>query len=153
MFAKRILGFAGLPFLSLITPFLFLPILARVAGADAWLAIAVGQSSGGFFALIVALGFNTVGPPLIALAEPSIRPRLLVTSLHARALVWLPSAVIAAVIAAVVSPDDYRIDAAVMAIAMTLTGLSSAWFMIGLGRASMIAIYEISRQLLLRWSC
>jgi len=144
MFAKRILGFAGLPFLSLITPFLFLPILARVAGADAWLAIAVGQSSGGFFALIVALGFNTVGPPLIALAEPSIRPRLLVTSLHARALVWLPSAVIAAVIAAVVSPHDYRIDAAIMAIAMTLTGLSSAWFMIGLGRASLIAIYEIS---------
>ncbi|MGJ8722327.1 MAG: polysaccharide biosynthesis protein [Salinibacterium amurskyense] len=144
MFAKRILGFAGLPFLSLITPFLFLPILARVAGADAWLAIAVGQSSGGFFALIVALGFNTVGPPLIALAQPSIRPRLLVTSLHARLLVWLPSALLAAVIAALVSPSDYRVDAAVMAIAMTLTGLSSAWFMIGLGRASLIAIYEIS---------
>ncbi|GHD79215.1 O-antigen/teichoic acid export membrane protein [Salinibacterium amurskyense] len=143
-FAKRILGFAGLPFLSLITPFLFLPILARVAGADAWLAIAVGQSSGGFFALIVALGFNTVGPPLIALAQPSIRPRLLVTSLHARLLVWLPSALLAAVIAALVSPGDYRVDAAVMAIAMTLTGLSSAWFMIGLGRASLIAIYEIS---------
>ncbi|MBH0109423.1 polysaccharide biosynthesis protein [Salinibacterium sp. NG22] len=143
-FAKRILGFAGLPFLSLITPFLFLPILARVAGADAWLAIAVGQSSGGFFALIVALGFNTVGPPLIALAAPSIRPRILVTSLHARVLVWLPSAVLAAVIAALVSPSDYRVDAAVMAIAMTLTGLSSAWFMIGLGRASLIAIYEIS---------
>ncbi|MEL0626287.1 oligosaccharide flippase family protein [Salinibacterium amurskyense] len=143
-FAKRILGFAGLPFLSLITPFLFLPILARVAGADAWLAIAVGQSSGGFFALIVALGFNTVGPPLIALAQPSIRPRLLVTSLHARLLVWLPSALLAGVIAALVSPSDYRVDAAVMAVAMTLTGLSSAWFMIGLGRASLIAIYEIS---------
>lgn len=143
-FAKRILGFAGLPFLSLITPFLFLPILARVAGADAWLAIAVGQSSGGFFALIVALGFNTVGPPLVALAEPSIRPRLLATSLQARLLVWLPSAVLAGGIAAVVSPNDYRGDAAVMAVAMSLTGLSSAWFMIGLGRASLIAIYEIS---------
>ena len=143
-FAKRILGFAGLPFLSLITPFLFLPILARVAGADAWLAIAVGQSSGGFFALIVALGFNTVGPPLIALAEPSIRPRLLATSVQARLLVWLPSAVLAGAIAAAVSPSNYRVDAAVMAVAMSLTGLSSAWFMIGLGRASLIAIYEIS---------
>ncbi|WP_010203453.1 lipopolysaccharide biosynthesis protein [Salinibacterium sp. PAMC 21357] len=143
-FAKRILGFAGLPFLSLITPFLFLPILARVAGADAWLAIAVGQSSGGFFALIVALGFNTVGPPLIALAEPSIRPRLLATSVQARLLVWVPSAVLAGGIAAAVSPSAYRVDAAVMAVAMSLTGLSSAWFMIGLGRASLIAIYEIS---------
>lgn len=31
-----------------------------------------------------------------------------------------------------------------MALAATLTGLSSAWYMIGLGRASFIAIYEIA---------
>jgi hypothetical protein len=44
--APRVLAFAGLPFLSLLTPFLLLPILARVAGAEAWLAIAIGQSVG-----------------------------------------------------------------------------------------------------------
>ncbi|MGV8876239.1 MAG: lipopolysaccharide biosynthesis protein [Rhodoglobus sp.] len=143
-FVKRILGFAGLPFLALVTPFIFLPILARVAGADAWLAIAVGQSSGGFFALVVALGFNTVGPPMVALSDPQHRAQLLATSIHARLLVWLPSAILAAGIAAVVSPLEYRLDAAVMAIAMSLTGLSSAWFMIGLGRASLIALYEIA---------
>ena len=31
-----------------------------------------------------------------------------------------------------------------MALTMTLTGLSSAWYMIGLGRASAIALYEIA---------
>ena len=142
--ARRIVGFAGLPFLSLITPFLFLPILARVAGADAWLAIAVGQSSGGFLALVVALGYNTVGPPLVAVSAEFDRPRLLARSLRARLVLWVPSAVVAIVIAALIAPGTHRLEAALMALAMTLTGLSSAWYMIGLGRASAIAVYEIA---------
>jgi hypothetical protein len=85
-----------------------------------------------------------VGPPLIALAAPSIRPRLLASSIQARGLVRLPSALIAALIASAVSPHDNRVDSDVMAVAMSLTGLSSAWFVIGLGRASLIAIYEIA---------
>jgi O-antigen/teichoic acid export membrane protein len=142
--ARRIIGFAGLPFLSLITPFLFLPILARVAGADAWLAIAVGQSSGGFFALVVALGYNTVGPPMVAVAAEADRPRLLARSLRARLAVWLPSALVAVAVAVLVAPPSHRLEAGVMALAMTLTGLSSSWYMIGLGRAGAIALYEIA---------
>lgn len=141
---RRIIGFAGLPFLSLVTPFLFLPILARVAGADAWLAIAVGQSSGGFFALVVALGYNTIGPPMVAVSAAADRPRLLARSLRARAVVWVPSAALAITVAALVAPPTHRLEAGLMALAMTLTGLSSAWYMIGLGRASAIAVYEIA---------
>ncbi len=143
-FARRIIGFAGLPFLSLITPFLFLPILARVAGADAWLAFAVGQSAGGFFALIVALGYNTVGPPMVAVSAQDARPALLARSLRARVLVWIPSALAAATVAVLIAPASHRLEAGLMAVAMTMTGLSSAWYMIGLGRASSIAIYEIA---------
>ena len=142
--ARRIIGFAGLPFLSLITPFLFLPILARVAGADAWLAIAVGQSGGGFFALVVALGYNTVGPPMVAVSAAEDRPRMLARSLRARLVVWLPAAAAAVTVAVLIAPASHRLEAGLMALAMTLTGLSSAWYMIGLGRASAIAIYEIA---------
>lgn len=141
---KRIIGFAGLPFLSLITPFLFLPILARVAGPDAWLAIALGQSSGGFFALVVALGYNTVGPPLVAVSGELERPAILARSLRARLVVWVPAALLAVTVALVVAPASHRLEAGLMAFAMTLTGLSSAWYMIGLGRASAIALYEIA---------
>ena len=141
---RRILGFAGLPFLSLITPFLFLPILARVAGADAWLAIAVGQSSGGFFGLIVGLGYSTVGPQMVAVASELHRPRLLALSLRARLVVWVPSAALAVTVAVLIAPATHRVEAGSMAVAMTMTGLSSAWYMIGLGRAGSIAIYEIA---------
>lgn len=142
--ARRIIGFAGLPFLSLITPFLFLPVLARVAGADAWLAIAIGQSVGGFLALVVALGYNTVGPSLVAVSADFDRPRLLARSLQARVVLWVPSAAVAMLVAAIISPPSHRLEAALMALALTLTGLSSAWYMIGLGRAGAIAVYEIA---------
>lgn len=140
---RRILAFAGLPFLSLVTPFLFLPILARVAGAEAWLAIAVGQSVGAFLALIVALGYNTVGPTMVALVSPEERPALLRRSVLARALLFVPCAAIAVAISIVIAPEGYRADAGTMSLAMTLTGLSSAWYMIGLGRAGLIVVYEI----------
>ena len=141
--SRRVLAFAGLPFLSLITPFLFLPLLARIAGVDAWLAIAVGQSVGGFLALFVALGYNTIGPTIVALAAPPDRAALLVNSVRARVAVVLPAIVVAAGLAALIAPASNRIDAALMSVAMVLTGLSSAWYMIGLGRAGLIVLYEI----------
>lgn len=140
---RRIVAFAGLPFLSLITPFLFLPILARVAGADAWLAIAVGQSVGAFLALIIALGYNTVGPTMVALAIPDDKPTILRRSVLARALLFVPCAAIAVAIAMLIAPEGQRVEAGAMSLALALTGLSSAWYMIGLGRAGLIVFYEI----------
>ena len=140
---RRVLAFAGLPFLSLITPFLFLPILARVADADAWLAIAIGQSIGAFFALAVSLGYNTVGPALVALTPPEGRAAVLLSSIRARLVVLVPAALAAAVIAALVSPEQYRLVGALMSLTTVLAGLSSSWYMIGLGRAGLIALFEI----------
>ena len=141
--ARRVLAFAGLPFLSLITPFLFLPILARVAGADAWVAIAVGQSVGGFAALVISLGYNTIGPAMVALAPADERPALLARSLRARGAVWVPTMLAAAAVAALVAPESHRLETVLMAVAMSLNGLASSWYMIGLGRAGLIAVYEI----------
>ena len=141
---RRLASFAGLPFLSLLAPFLFLPILARVAGADAWLAIALGQSSGGFFALVVGLGYNTVGPVAVSIAPEAERTELFSTSLRARLVVWLPSTLLAIALVALIAPPGYRLAAGLMALALTLGGLSSSWYMIGLGKAGLIATYEIA---------
>ena len=140
---RRILAFAGLPFLSLLTPFLFLPVLARLAGADAWLAIAIGQSVGGFAGLVVALGYNTVGPTAVAQAAPADRPELLRRSLAPRALLLLPAASAAGVVAALIAPQSHVVEAALMAVALALFGISPSWFMVGLGRASLIVLVDI----------
>lgn len=141
--ARRILAFAGLPFLSLVTPFLFLPILARVAGLDAWLAVAVGQSIGAFAALFVALGYNTIGPTAVALEPAATRSVVLERSIRPRLAVLVPVVAFAAAAAAVAAPASFRLEAALMAIALTLSGLSAGWYMVGLGRAGLIVVYEL----------
>lgn len=140
---RRILAFAGLPFLSLLTPFLFLPVLARLAGADAWLAIAIGQSVGGFAGLVVSLGYNTVGPTAVAQAAPAERPDVLRRSLAPRALLLIPAAAVAAVVAALIAPSSHTAEAVLMALALALFGISPSWFMVGLGRASLIVLVDI----------
>lgn len=140
---RRVLAFGGLPFLSLVTPFLFLPILARVAGAEAWLAVAIGQSVGAFAALVVGLGYNAVGPTAVALAVPTERAAVLERSIRPRLALFVPVVVVAATIAAVIAPSTHRLDAALMAIALTLGGLSSSWYMVGLGRAGLIVVFEL----------
>ena len=142
--ARRLLGFAGLPFLSMATPFLFLPILARVAGADAWVAVAVGQSTGAFFALIVAQGYNLVGPTMVSLLPDAGRPAAFRRSVQSRLVLFIPSALAACAIAWFVSPEGFRGVGALMSLAMTFTGLSSSWYMIGLGKAGLIALFEIA---------
>ena len=141
--SRRLLSFAALPFLSLATPFFFFPILARVAGAHAWLAIAVGQSTGAFFSLVVTQGYNLVGPTMINLIPQTQRQGAFQRSVQLRLIVFLPSSIVAFLIAWFVAPDGYRAIAALMSLAMTMTGLSSAWYMIGLGQAKLIIVYEI----------
>lgn len=140
---RRILAFAGVPFLSLLAPFLFLPVLARLAGADAWVAIALGQSVGGFAALVAGLGYATLAPPVIAVAAPDRRRRVVATSLHVRLPVWVLAATAAALVAALLAPASHRVEAAVMAVAMSLAALAATWYWIGVGRALPILWSEV----------
>lgn len=141
--ARRIMAFAGVPFLSLIAPFVFLPVLARMAGADVWVAIALGQSVGGFAALVAGLGFSTLAPPIVAVASAQERRRLLATSLHLRLPVWFVAGALGAVIAAILSPAANRGEAAAMAAAMSMAALAPTWFWIGVGRALPILWTEV----------
>jgi hypothetical protein len=139
---RRILAFAGVPFLSLLAPFLFLPVLARLAGADAWVAIAVGQSVGGFAALVAGLGYPTLGPPQVAGSDPGRRRRIVATSLHVRLPMWLIAAPAAGIVGALLAPTSHRLEAAAMAVAMSLAALAPTWYWIGVGRALPILWFE-----------
>jgi len=140
---RRILAFAGIPFLSLIAPFIFLPVLARLAGADVWVAIALGQSVGGFVALLAGLGYPTLAPPIVAVASVQKRRRLLATSLHVRLPVWIVASVLGMIIAASLAPEANRWEAVAMAAAMSIAGLAPTWFWIGVGRALPILWTEV----------
>lgn len=141
--SRRILAFAGVPFLALVAPFLFLPVLARVAGADAWVAIAVGQSVGGFVGLVAGLGYPTLAPPQVAIATAERRRRILATSLHTRVPVWVVGAIVGVAVAALLAPASHRVEAGLMAGVFSLSGLAPTWYWIGVGRALPILWFEV----------
>lgn len=141
--SRRILAFAGVPFLALIAPFLFLPVLARVSGAEAWVAIALGQSVGGFVALVVGLGYPTLAPPQVATATPERRRRIVATSLHTRVPVWVIGVIVGVTVAALLAPPSHRLEGAMMAGVFSLSGLAPTWYWIGVGRALPILWFEV----------
>ncbi|GMA90033.1 lipopolysaccharide biosynthesis protein [Homoserinibacter gongjuensis] len=141
--ARRVIAFAGVPFLSLLAPFLFLPVLARLAGADAWVAIAVGQSVGGFAALVAGLGYATLAPPLVAVALADERRRILATSVHARLPAWVVAGAVGVVVSVLLAPESARVEAGAMAGAMSLAALAPTWYWIGVGRALPILWSEV----------
>jgi len=140
---KRIVGFAVIPFLSLLAPFIFLPVLARVASTDVWVAIALGQSVGGVAALVAGFGYPTLAPPMVAVASAQGRRRLLATSVHVRLPIWVVAAVIASAAAALLAPGPNRVEAVAMAAAMSLAALAPTWFWIGVGKSLPILWYEV----------
>lgn len=140
---RRILAFAGVPLLSLLAPFLFLPVLARLAGTEAWVAIALGQSVGGFAALVAGLGYTTLAPPRVALADAAARRRIIATSVHARLPAWVLAATIGVIVTVLLAPPSHRLEAAGMTAAMSLAALAPTWYWIGVGRAAPILWTEV----------
>ena len=143
MLARRIVAFAGAPFISLIAPFFFLPVLARLAGEDAWVAIAVGQSVGGFAALVAGMGYPTLAPPVLAQASDAARRRYVATSLVVRGPVWFIAACAGAVVAALLAPGPYAVEASATAVVLSIAGLAPTWYWIGVGRAMPILWAEV----------
>ncbi|WP_156758979.1 polysaccharide biosynthesis C-terminal domain-containing protein [Microbacterium karelineae] len=140
---RRLLSFSTIPAFSALIPFLILPLLARAAGEQAWVAIAVGQSVGGFLALAVGLGLNVQGPTLVALAAEEERPELFARGTRARLMLVIPALVIGSAVAWILAPAGAAGDAALMAVAITLGGLTSSWYLIGLGRPLPLIGYEL----------
>lgn len=140
---RRLLSFSTIPAFSALIPFLILPVLARAAGSEAWVAIAVGQSVGGFLALAVGLGLNVQGPTLVALAAPEDRADLFARGTRARLALVVPALVAGAVVAWTLAPAGSGADAALMAAAITLGGLTSSWYLIGLGTPLPLIGFEL----------
>lgn len=145
---RRILAFAGLPFIALATPLLFLPVLARLGGPEAWLAIALGQSIGAFASLVISLGYNTAGPTLVARTAGAERVDVLRQSLPARLVLFVPVTAVAVVVAVILAPESHRLEAALMCVALASAGLSPSWYMVGLGRVVLLLGYELLPRLL-----
>ncbi|ACL40384.1 polysaccharide biosynthesis protein [Pseudarthrobacter chlorophenolicus A6] len=139
----RLAGFTGLPLLSIVTPFLLIPIVARVAGAEGWSSVAAGQSAGAFGGAVIAWGWNTLGPVEIAQnPAPQHRAEVYRESIRTRLVLSAAVAPFVFVLAWSLAAPEHRLDAAAMSMTTTVAGMSPAWFCIGAGKPTLLALFD-----------
>lgn len=144
----RLAGFTGAPILSALAPFIILPVVSRILGDQGWANFSAGQSIGILGMVAVLFGWGIVGPVRVARAtsaqeraiilHESIRSRLLTS------LVAVPAAIIATFL---VSGPSYRLESVAVAAALTVGGLTPAWFCIGEGNPRGLMAYDAAPKL------
>ena len=140
---RRLTGFTLLPLLSLVTPFLLMPVVARVAGPSGWSSFVAAQAVGTVGATVVFWGWNVGGPVLVAHASSAAeRAEVYAASLRTRYLLLVVVLPAAALMSALVAQPGHRVDAAAMAVATSLLGMSPSWFGIGAGDPWLLFWYD-----------
>lgn len=139
----RLAGFALFPLLSLVTPLLLLPVIAHLVGEAGVSSVVSGQSVGAFAATAITWGWGFEGPVAVATASNQAeRGALYARSLRHRLLLSLIVLPVAGLIAAAVATPGFAVEAVAMTIVNGVTGLSPAWFCIGMGTPKLLAAYD-----------
>lgn len=139
----RLAGFTGLPLLSLVTPFLLLPILSRIAGEGGWSSIVAGQSVGVFGGAAIAWGWNTLGVVEIAQNPAALRrAEIYRESIRTRLLLCALIFPIVCTLAWQLAAPEHRLSAAAMSLTTAVAGMSPAWFCIGVGKPALLATFD-----------
>lgn len=147
-FLFRLAGFAGAPILSALAPFIILPVVSRLVGQDGWANFSAGQAIGILGMVGVLFGWSVVGPVRVARATSAHeRAVILRESMGSRGLTAVVAVPAAAIVTYLICTPDYRLEAVLVAIAMTLGGFSPAWFCIGEGNPRALMLFDAAPKL------
>ncbi|MFI7589556.1 hypothetical protein ACIB24_21020 [Spongisporangium articulatum] len=140
--ARRVLGFAAVPALSILSPLLVTPLVAAKFGAGGWSSVAVGQSVGGAASVVMALSWPTIGAHLIASEpDPGRRRHIYQESFVTRAVAFAVVGPLAFLAAWLVSPA-HPVNAGATALGITLNGFTCAWYFVGVSSVRGLVINE-----------
>ena len=129
--------------LALLPSLLLLPILARQCTTAQWAAIAVGQSVGTVAAIAVNLGWSLNGPARVSALDKDCRVRIYGDSLASRLIAFAVVGPISAVVSLSLIPSEDQLLGSAMCVAVAVSGLSPAWFNIGVGAARDMIRYDV----------
>lgn len=140
---RRLGGFGVVPLVSLLTPLVALPVVARHATPPEWAALAIGQAVGVFAALAVSMGWSIVGPARVAQAASRADQRAIFAESSATRMVALLVVGGPACAASwMIAPEDENLLAAIAAASGLPYGLSLTWYAVGIGSPRVLALYE-----------
>lgn len=137
----RLVGFGLSVALLAISSLVLIPVMVDAGGLQAWGAIAVGQTVGTVASVLVYFGWGHTGPAMIARADAAERRAEFADSLRTRLVLFLPVAVVACVLAALVAPA-YALLAAAGCLSATAVGFTSDWYFVGSRRPYAYLAFE-----------
>lgn len=137
----RIAGFTGWPLISLVVPLLVTPVVSRIAG-HGWSSVVTAMSIGTFGSALVTWGWSYVGPGRVAAADNDARHTEYSLSLWTRSLLAVIVLPAAALLSYLVSVPALRVDSIMISVAFALGGLSPQWYCIGIGKATLLGLYD-----------
>lgn len=135
-------GFISLPLISAVIPLAVIPILIRTLGAGGWASIAIGMSIGAAGAILVNWGWGLVGPAEVARLGQHDASRVYSISFFMRCALALPVSAAVFLISQFLDAANTGVAAGLMAVATALSGLSPAWYFVGIGRPSGVLIWD-----------
>jgi hypothetical protein len=121
---------------------MLLPLLARYGGAEGWVSLAIGQSVGGFAAILIVFGWTLIGPKRIAGKAASEATGQYWASLVQRSAIAVVALPLAIIVSAALSPAGHVGLSVSMALAAGLAGFSPAWFWVGSGTPRSMVVFE-----------
>ncbi|MFC4394726.1 lipopolysaccharide biosynthesis protein [Arthrobacter sedimenti] len=126
---------------------LAIPIITRVVGADAWAVQVLVQSLATLFGVVVAFGWGTIGPGLVASHDRRDRPQLFLDSLITRTYLLLVAAPVMMIVLAVLRPRE-AVFVSIASAAYLMPFVGASWYFVGEGKPMRLFLFDALPQLL-----
>ena len=144
---RRLVGFALVPAVSLISSLLLLPTVSRTAGAAGWIALGVGQGVGAIAGVLVGATYPVEGGNDIARRpSPAYRRAYFAQSVLLRSILLVPSLIIGVPIILTLVEGE-RVAALLFMLGTALNGMSASWYYAGVGDPRGVLRFEAAVRL------
>lgn len=125
---------------------LAIPVITGVVGSDAWAIQVLVQSLATLFGVLVAFGWGTVGPGMVASTESALRPQLFLDSFVTRGYLFLLAAPLMVAFMIILQPKDAAF-VAIASVAYLLPYLGASWYFVGEARPMRLFLVDALPQL------
>lgn len=143
----RLATFALTVGLGTVVGLIAIPIITGIVGSDAWAVQALVQAQATLFGVLVAFGWGTVGPAMVAAALPSHRPQIFADSLITRSYLFLVTAPLMAGVMVLLQPG-HALFVILASIAYLLPYLGASWYFIGEAKPLRLFLVDALPQLI-----
>lgn len=126
---------------------LAIPVITGVVGADAWAVQVLVQTLSALFGVVVAFGWGTVGPGLVASEQRERRPQLFLDSLVTRFYLFVLTAPVMILLMSLLRPDETTF-VTVASAAYLVPFVGASWYFVGEGKPLRLFLFDALPQLL-----